>query len=469
MQPSFLRSWKKLCLHASLAACVSLGTMKAFASVPTVDLLADDGRTLNYEPVPLARPDAAVSYGGELVDIAGPLPRPTIEEAFGTSTATLTQMIARETTSLAQSEALFTLQSGETLSKILSRGGFSRQQGAVVASLMAARINVRRLQIGMAFTIAYDQSGAPIGVHFKDKEAFDHYITYDEAQSWFAFRTVRPVQRYLVYATGEIDGTIYEAVGAQNVPYSALDEFVRVLGFSVDFQREIRNGDKFELLYERQIDKLTGEDLKSGTLHYAGLNLSGDVMSFFRYETDDNVVNWYDRDGQSAVRTLMRTPIKGARMSSKYGMRKHPVTGYNAMHRGVDFGAPKGTPIVAAGSGVVQKAGWFGNYGRYIRIRHTGRYSTAYAHMTRLADGITPGARVRQGQVIGYVGSTGRSTGPHLHYEVLVNNKQVNPMTVKLPSGEALAEDELQDFVKTVQTVESEIASRGQQLFAQAK
>lgn len=138
------------------------------------------------------------------------------------------------------------------------------------------------------------------------------------------------------------------------------------------------------------------------------------------------------------------------------------------MHKGVDFGAPKGTPILAAGSGVVQKAGWFGNYGRYIRIRHTSRYSTAYAHMTRIASGVTPGARVRQGQVIGYVGSTGRSTGPHLHYEVLVNNRQVNPLTVKLPSGESLDPSEMADFQKVIETIETEVASRGQILFAHA-
>jgi len=317
----------------------------------------------------------------------------------------------------------------------------------------------------MSFTIAYDSDNQPIGLHFKDKENFDHYILFDSQMAWFGFRTVRPEERYLVYASGKIDGTIYEAVDSQNVPYAALDEFVRVLGFSVDFQREIRSGDEFELLYERRIDKLTGEDLGSGTLHYAGLLLSGDVMSFFRYEAD-NIVGWYDREGNSAVRSLMRTPISGAPISSKYGMRRHPITGYNAMHRGVDFQAPTGTTILAAGSGVVQRANWFGNYGRYIRIRHTGRYSTAYAHMTRIASGITPGARVRQGQIIGYVGSTGRSTGPHLHYEVLVNNKQVNPMTVKLPSGEALETDHLSRFQDVVQTVEAEVESRGQVLFA---
>ena len=452
---------------ATLVALSPLAIVTASANLPDEELHSDDGRLLNYEPVPLARPDVALSYGGVEVDIATPKMRPTIEEAFGTSTATLSQMIDQETSSTAISESLFKLQSGETLSKIMDRAGFDRRTGANVISLLAKRINVRRLQIGMSFTIAYDSADQPVGLHFKDKENFDHYIVFDEAQSWFAFRTVRPVQRYLVYASGVIDGTIYDAVDSQNVPYSALDEFVRVLGFSVDFQREIRSGDEFELLYERRIDKLTGEDLGSGKLHYAGLRLSGDIMSFFRYENEDNIVGWYDRDGNSATRSLIRTPINGARMSSQYGMRRHPITGYNAMHRGVDFAAPRGTPIIASGSGVVQKAGWLGNYGRYVKIRHTGRYSTAYAHMTRIADGVTPGARVRQGQVIGYVGSTGRSTGPHLHYEVLVNNKQVNPMTVKLPSGESLDASELTDFATIVEAIETEVVSHGQALFAQ--
>ena len=466
-----VRSYLARCAMMALAALMVLplittASFASLANIPSEDLLSEDGRQLNYEPIPLARPDAAISYGGDVVDIAVPFQRPSMIDAFGTSTATLTEMVARETASRASSESQFKLQKGETLSAVMSRSGFAKSISASVIKLMAKRINVRRLQIGMTFTVAYNDKNDPVGLHFKDRENFDHYIVYDAAQSWFAFRTLRPIERYLVYANGKISGTIYDAVDALNVPYAALDEFVRVLGFSVDFQREIRSGDEFELLYERRIDKLTGEDLGSGTLHYAGLNLSGDVLSFFRFETDQDTVGWYDRDGKSAVRSLMRTPIKGARLSSKYGMRRHPITGYNAMHRGVDFAAPRGTPIVASGSGVVQKASWFGNYGRYIRIRHSGRYSTAYAHMTRIASGITPGARVRQGQVIGYVGSTGRSTGPHLHYEVLVNNKQVNPLTVKLPSGESLKDNELVRFAKVVDNVETEVASRGQVLFA---
>ena len=457
-----------VCLASLVIGLVMPGAM---AAIPDDMLYDDQGQRLNISPVPTTRPDPTLSYGTIDVSIAQPTPRPSPEEAFGVSTATVSEMVARESTSRATFEKILTLESGDTLASLLKRGGFSSRDAANVISLMQQRINVRRLQIGMGFAIAYrteSQSGelTPVGVHFKDKSNFDHYLVFDDALSWFAFRTVRPVQRYLVYASGTIKNNIYNAVEDQDVPNAALDEFIRVLGFSVDFQREVRSGDQFELLYEREIDQLTGEDLNTGTLHYAGLRLSGDTMSFFRFENSDGIVGWYDRDGQSAVRTLMRTPIAGARMSSKYGMRRHPVTGYNAMHRGVDFAAPKGTPIIAAGSGVVQKSGWFGNYGRYVRIRHTGRYATAYAHMTRIADGVTAGARVRQGQIIGYVGSTGRSTGPHLHYEVLVNNKQVNPLTVKLPSGEGLESEELADFATIVDSIEQEVASRGQVLFA---
>ena len=457
-----------VCLASLVSGLLMPGAM---AAIPDDMLYDDQGQRLNISPVPTTRPDPTLSYGTTDVSIAQPTPRPSPEEAFGVSTATVSEMVARESTSRATFEKILTLQSGDTLASLLKRGGFSSREAANVIALMQQRINVRRLQIGMSFAIAYrteSQSGelTPVGVHFKDKANFDHYLVFDDALSWFAFRTVRPVQRYLVYASGTIENNIYNAVEDQDVPNSALDEFIRVLGFSVDFQREVRSGDQFELLYEREIDQLTGEDLNTGTLHYAGLRLSGDTMSFFRFENSDGIVGWYDRDGQSAVRTLMRTPIAGARMSSKYGMRRHPVTGYNAMHRGVDFAAPKGTPIIAAGSGVVQKSGWFGNYGRYVRIRHTGRYATAYAHMTRIADGVTAGARVRQGQIIGYVGSTGRSTGPHLHYEVLVNNKQVNPLTVKLPSGEGLESEELEDFATIVDSIEQEVASRGQVLFA---
>jgi murein DD-endopeptidase MepM/ murein hydrolase activator NlpD len=235
---------------------------------------------------------------------------------------------------------------------------------------------------------------------------------------------------------------------------------VRVMGFSVDFQREIRTGDAFELLYERKVDMLTGDEVGT-TLHYAGLLLSGSKLGFYRFDNGENKIGWYDQDGNSAARTLMRTPISGARLSSSYGMRRHPVSGYNAMHRGVDFAAARGTPIIAAGSGIVKAAGWKGSYGRYIRIRHNATYDTAYAHMSRIASGIRAGTYVQQGQVIGYVGSTGRSTGPHLHYEILVNNRKVNPLTVSLPTGEKIEETALDQFLAQVDMVEAEVLANG--------
>ena len=240
---------------------------------------------------------------------------------------------------------------------------------------------------------------------------------------------------------------------AENVPISALEEFVRVMGFTVDFQRQLRKGDSFGLIYERTIDRLTGKEITAGKLHYAGMTLSGEPLHFFRHDHRDGQIGWYDETGASAVRTLMRTPVSGARVSSSYGMRKHPTLGYNAMHRGVDFAVPTGTPILAAGTGRVEAAGWNGSYGRYIRIRHSGTYKTAYAHMSRIASGIRPGANVRQGQVIGFVGSTGRSTGPHLHYEIIVNNRKVNPMTIKLPTGKGLDGIELDLYKERLTTL----------------
>ena len=194
--------------------------------------------------------------------------------------------------------------------------------------------------------------------------------------------------------------------------------------------------------------------------------LSGDQLGYYRYDHDGSRVGWYDRNGNSAARTLIRTPISGARLSSSYGMRKHPISGYNRMHKGVDFAAPTGTPIIAAGSGVVTRSGWNGSYGRYIRIRHNSTYDTAYAHMSRIARGVTPGARVEQGQVIGYVGSTGRSTGPHLHYEILVNNRKVNPLTVSLPTGEKVPAELIEDFRDQVELVEAEMIATGSVRFA---
>jgi murein DD-endopeptidase MepM/ murein hydrolase activator NlpD len=201
----------------------------------------------------------------------------------------------------------------------------------------------------------------------------------------------------------------------------------------------VRPGDHFELVFERFYDD-EGRTVRTGDLLFVSLETRRGQRNFYAFAgPDDDKVDWYDADGKSARRFLMKTPVNGARLTSGFGMRMHPILGYSKMHRGTDFAAPIGTPIMSAGEGVVARAGPFGTYGNYVRIRHSDGYETAYAHMSRFALGLRPGQRVRQGQVIGYVGTTGRSTGPHLHYEVLYRNQQINPESLRVAQGRNLS------------------------------
>jgi murein DD-endopeptidase MepM/ murein hydrolase activator NlpD len=229
------------------------------------------------------------------------------------------------------------------------------------------------------------------------------------------------------------------------MPIDVVVELIRLFSFDVDFQREIQAGDSFEVLYDSYYDR-AGSLAKTGPLRYGAMMLSGKRLEFYHFVTADGTDDHFDPKGRSVRKTLLRTPVDGARISSGYGKRKHPIQGYNKMHRGVDFAAPRGTPIYAAGHGVVERIGRNGGYGKYVRIRHNSTYKTAYAHLKSYAKGMKRGVRVKQGQVIGYVGSTGNSTGPHLHYEVFYDSKQVNPLKVKLPSGKKLAGADLEAF-----------------------
>ena len=413
----------------------------------------------NGMPLPLPKPDLALIYPAEPVDIEIPLPRPDLAAILPRATRTVTEMFQQQTGGVTGDEATWRLKSGEGLATLLQRAGFKRADAAAAIDAVIGRASLRALPVGLEVRAARD------GFAFTTRNGRDLYAIRDPEEGWIAFTAIRPVERYLAYAQGVIDDSIYRAASANNIPDPALAEYIRVMGFSVDFQREIRSGDAFELLYEQQIDQITG-DIIATDLHYAGLMLSGTQLGYYRYDHDGSRVGWYDREGQSAARTLIRTPISGARLSSSYGMRRHPISGYNSMHRGVDFAAPTGTPIIAAGSGVITEAGWYGSYGRYIRIRHNSTYDTAYAHMSRIARGIRPGARVEQGQIIGYVGTTGRSTGPHLHYEILVNNRKVNPLTVSLPTGERIPPELIGGFRTKVELVEAEMLATGNLRFA---
>ena len=417
---------------------------------------------IQTEPaLPKPRPDPALAYDLQPVDITLPRAKPALKDILPISTATLAETIRAQTGHDTIYESDYKLRAGEGVGAILMRAGYSAADTAAAINAAKSKASLRRLQIGMKFTIAEH------GFRFSIKPGIDIYVLRHPDNSWIAINAIRQVETYVAFIQGSINDSIYRAASDTGVEEDAFNQYVRIMGFSVDFQREVKRGDIFEMMYAIDRDLLSG-DVVRVELKYAGLSLSGDQIGFFRYDNATDAIGWYDENGNSAARTLIRTPITGARLSSSFGTRKHPVNGFTAMHKGVDFAAPRGTPIVAAGSGVVREARWKGSYGRYIRIRHNATYDTAYAHMARIAPHISTGSRVQQGEIIGYVGSTGRSTGAHLHYEILVNNRQVNPMTVRLPTGKQIDSAHLGAFKKQVQMVEAEVLARGTQRFTAA-
>ena len=258
-----------------------------------------------------------------------------------------------------------------------------------------------------------------------------------------------------IFVSGEIKTSLYEAMKQTGLSELIITEIIRIYSFDVDFQRDIYEGDYFEALFTRRKND-QGKTVQIEDPEYLVLSSRGTPLIYYLYSTEE-FSEYFDENGKGMTKSLMKTPINGARLSSSYGMRKHPISGYNKMHKGVDFAAPTGTPIFAAGNGVVEFAGKNGGYGNYIRIRHDSTYKTAYAHLNGFKKGIYGGVRVKQGDVIGFVGSTGRSTGPHLHYEIIVNGQQVNPATLKLPSGRKLNDQQLEELKKLVVMKNEEI------------
>ena len=244
------------------------------------------------------------------------------------------------------------------------------------------------------------------------------------------------LKKRLVFKEGKITQSLYRAAINEEIEANIIVEFARIYGFQIDFQRDIRRNDTFQIIYEIYEDE-NNKIFKTGNIIFADLNLSNQSNGFYYFDKKGNEGH-YDINGKSVKKALMKTPINGARLSSKFGMRKHPIDGFNKMHRGTDFAAPKGTPIMASGDGVIVKSAWCGGGGNCIKIKHNSSYSTLYAHLSKFAKGIRKGKRIKQGQIIGYVGSTGKSTGPHLHYEVIYNGKKINSQTLKLPSGKIL-------------------------------
>ena len=345
----------------------------------------------------------------------------------------------------------------ETLSKMLYRLDFNNYDIiniiSAIQKLPKSSQLLSALPIGMKINYAYPSKliGGALKLNFSKTN--DIFVWQDDYNNYHAQITLRPTMLVESYIKGTIDSSLYKSAVKLGMPENSLFEMVRLLGFSIDFQREIRKGDSFEVMFTKQIDLLEDKVIDTKPINFVSIKLSGSQLNFFEYRDEYGYSGYYDENGKSSKRTIMKTPINGARLSSRYGNRRHPVLGFTKMHRGVDFAAPKGTPIFAAGDGIVERAGWNGSYGRYIRIRHTGTYKTAYAHLSGINKKIRIGKRVSQGKIIGYVGSSGRSTGPHLHYEVLLNNRQINPMKVKLPSGKNIPNKDLKKYKSYVKGV----------------
>ncbi|MDC0236161.1 M23 family metallopeptidase [Candidatus Pelagibacter sp.] len=330
------------------------------------------------------------------------------------------------------------IKSGETFDKILSDYSIDKEEVKILKESLLKKININKLNTNQKIQITLDQTNHKIKEFiFKISNTEKIYLSRNDENTKFnqEILTIK-LDKKIIYKENIILQSLYKASTDQNIPPNTIIEFARIYGFQVDFQRDIRKKDKFQIMYEVFIDK-NKKVIETGEILYANLKLSGQDNPLYYFNEEDHEGH-YDKNGKSVQKALMKTPINGARLSSSFGMRKHPIDGFNKMHRGTDFAAPKGTPIMASGNGIIKKVGWCGGGGNCIKIRHNSTYETVYAHMSKFARGIKNGVRVKQGQTIGYVGSTGKSTGPHLHYEVIVNGKKVNSQKLKLPSGKIL-------------------------------
>ena len=346
-----------------------------------------------------------------------------------------------------------TIARGENFVDALKRAGVAAADRNAAAYAFGKHYNLRRLKPGQKFDLRLGwknqtlfqlaDDGEPearlLSLSFRDGFEQEIHVTRGPSGDFDADATPIPLTTHLHALEGQIDGSLYLSAKALGAPDEIIAGLADAFAYDVDFQREIFGGDEFELVFEAKYDE-RGAMAGGGEIIYARLNWRGrsKEKGYYRFEEEDGRADFYDAAGQSAKRLLMKTPIDGARLSSGFGSRKHPILGYRRAHKGVDFAASRGTPIKAAGDGVVERADRYGSFGNYIRIRHANGYKTAYAHLNGFRSGIRKGKRVRQGDIIGYVGTTGRSTGPHLHYEVHLNGEAVNPQKLKIATGKQL-------------------------------
>ena len=342
------------------------------------------------------------------------------------------------------------ISSGETFDKILNNYSISNEEILEIKKNLNSDYNLNNLKTNLDIKFTIDQSNNKKITSFLFPVSRTEKIQLTKNLETNIFEKkiiITNLNKKILFKEGKITESLYKTAVDLSVQPNIIIEFARIYGFQVDFQRDIRKNDNFQIMYEVFQDD-NGKAFETGNIIFADLKLSGTNNSLYYFDKKGSEGH-YDQNGKSVEKALMKTPINGARLSSAFGMRKHPIDGYNKMHRGTDFAAPMGTPIMASGSGVITRARWCGGGGNCVKIKHNSTYETIYAHMKNFAREIKEGSRVKQGQIIGYVGSTGNSTGPHLHYEVVVNGKKINSQKLKLPSGKTLKGKEREVFEVT--------------------
>ncbi len=438
--------------------------MGGFLTVSALVAAAGFGVTVMATPTPYARTAGGGKPG--LIETLSPTENPTVISSLSSEqwshSALGVDSGAHDSLLQDPYRLKIEIAAGDTLMSVLLKAGLDQPTAYSLVESLSTAFDPRHLRPKQSMEVTLLPTLEGIASNVVELQFHPdnlRSITVRKTESGYvAAEDVRDLSDHIVRTDGIIDSSLYVAARDAGVPLQVLGSLINIFSYDVDFQREIQQGDQFSLMFnERRTDE--GEPVDFGDIVLAEMTVGGIVKRFYRFEDDTGRTDYYDAKGQSVRRALLRTPIEGARISSGFGKRKHPILGYNKMHKGLDFAAPTGTPIFAAGDGVVEVAGWNGGYGRYVRIRHNGTYKTAYAHLSRIDSRLKPGARVDQRQIIGYVGTSGQSTGPHLHYEVHLNGSQTNPLGVKLPTGKTLKGGELARFERIRAEAESQYAA----------
>jgi len=359
----------------------------------------------------------------------------------------------------------YKVKEGDTYENIINNLSIPNLEKKIFLNTVTKNKNINILKLNQKIFFRIDKKNNTKIVNFtieinKKKNIF--FERNDDDKIFISKIIEKNLLKTIVFKEGIIKNSLYNAALKLGIKPNTIVEFARLYGFQVDFQRDIWKNDSFQIIYE-EFKNEDGSIIDTGNIIYANLNIQSTDLQLYKFEFENNKIDYFDENGKSVRKTLMKTPINGARLSSSFGKRKHPILGFTKMHTGTDFAAPKGTPIMSSGDGSVIKASWCGGGGNCVKIKHNSSYQTIYAHMSKFGRGIKKGVRIKQGQIIGYVGSTGLSTGPHLHYVVIENGKKINSQKLKLPSGKILKGDLRKKFeVKKIKidVLKSELISK---------